>query len=81
MSLILVVSRLALIVQYGVVLWYVQGYKKAFTLLLLHILTLVMAAVVFLALTLSFKYEKENGEFVYYDRQKVTVPTSSFVGW
>jgi hypothetical protein len=81
MSLILMVSRFALIVQYAVVLWYVRGYKKVFMPLLLHIATLFLSAMVFLGLTFSFKYKKENGNFVYKEGQKVTAPSSSFVGW
>jgi hypothetical protein len=82
MSLILMVSRLALAMQYGVVLWYVRGYKKVFAPLLLHIGTLVVSATVFLLLTFSFKYKKIGGEFVYgNDAQKVTEPSNSFVGW
>jgi hypothetical protein len=40
-----------------------------------------VSAVVFLALTFSFKYEKENGEYIHEDGQKVTVSTNSFVWW
>jgi hypothetical protein len=63
MSLILMISRLALIVQCGVVLWYVPGYKKVFIPLLLHILTSLVSALVFLVLAFSFKYGKEDGRF------------------
>lgn len=83
MSLILMVSRLALIVQYGVVLWYVRGYKKVFMPLLLHIGILFVSAMVFLGLTFSFKYETDaQGNSVYKaDGQKVTAASNSFVGW
>lgn len=82
MSLILMTSRLALIVQYGIVLWYVRGYKKVLMPLLLHIGILFVSAMVFLGLAFSFKYEKKDGDFVYkVDGQKVTTPSNSFVGW
>lgn len=82
MSLILMISRLALMVQYSVVLWYVRGYKKVFVPLLLHILTLAVSAVVFLGLAFSFKYEKDDtGAFLYKEGQKITIPSNSYAGW
>ncbi len=83
MSLILMISRLALIVQYGVVLWYVRGYKKVFMPLLLHCGTLFVSAMVLLGLAFSFKYDKDqNGDFVYKDDgTKTTAASNAFVGW
>jgi hypothetical protein len=82
MSLILMVSRLALVVQYAVVLWYVRGCKKVFVPLLLHVGILFIAAMAFLGLAFSFKYEMKDGEVVYKDGlQKETAQSNSFVGW
>ena len=68
--------------QYGVVLWYVRGYKKVFAPLLLHIGTLVVSAMIFFLLTFSFKYKVIGGESGYENRaQKVTEPSNSFVWW
>jgi hypothetical protein len=82
MSLILMVSRLALALQYDIVLWYVPGYKQIFAPLLLHIGTLLVSAMAFLVLTFSFQYRKVDGEFVRRnDAQKVKEPSDCFVGW
>lgn len=82
MSLILMVSRLALAVQYSVVLWYVRGYKKVFMPLLLHVGILFISAMAFLGLAFSFKYKMKDGQVVYKDGlQKATAESQSFVGW
>lgn len=81
MSLILMASRLALMIQYGVVLWYVRGYKKVSMPLLLHVGIMFVSAMVFLGLTFSFRYGVEDGEVRHYDPEKVTLPSRAYVGW
>jgi low temperature requirement protein LtrA len=48
LSIILMVSRIALVVQYGVVLYYVREYKQTFLPLASTMLTLFIAAMVYL---------------------------------
>ena len=48
MSIILMVSRLALIAQYGVVLWYIRSYEKTLQPMLTTMATLFIAAIIFL---------------------------------
>jgi low temperature requirement protein LtrA len=48
LSLILMVSRLVLVLQYGVVLWYVRSYKRTFLPLASTMGTLFIAAMVYL---------------------------------
>lgn len=44
MSIILMVSRLSLVAQYAVILWYVKGYKKTFRPLAATMASLFIAA-------------------------------------
>jgi low temperature requirement protein LtrA len=55
-------SRLVLLVQYTVSLWWVKGYKKARLPLLAHMTIVFLAAMVFLGL--SFFFNKDNGEHI-----------------
>jgi len=48
MSIILMVSRLALVAQYGVVLWYLRAYKRTVTPLVGTMACLFVAAIIFL---------------------------------
>lgn len=54
MALILMVSRLALAAQYGVILWYVRGFKRTFLPLALTVVSLLVAAMVFLGTYFGF---------------------------
>lgn len=54
MALILLVSRLALVVQYGVVYFYVRKYKKTTWPLLLTMLALFVGAIVYLGTFFGF---------------------------
>jgi low temperature requirement protein LtrA len=58
-SLILMFSRLVLLVQYAVALWWVKSYKKARLPLLAHITTMFLTAMVFLGL--SFFFGRHDG--------------------
>jgi len=58
MALILMVSRLALVVQYGSVLFYVRGYHKTKLPLLLTMATLFLASMGYL---LTFFYFTNPG--------------------
>ena len=55
LSLILVISRILLIIQYGSVLFWIKGYKKALTPILIQIAIFVVGAAVNLGLLFSFK--------------------------
>jgi hypothetical protein len=81
MSLILMTSRLAIMVQYAVVLWYVRGYKKVLLPLLLHIGIMFVSAMSFLGLSFSFRYETEDGQVLYKNLEKITSPSYSYIGW
>lgn len=48
MAIILMASRLALVVQYGIVFWYVKGYEKCKAPLLATMGSLFITAMVFL---------------------------------
>jgi hypothetical protein len=63
MSIILMVSRLALVAQYGVVLWYVKGYKKTFRPLAATMVSLLMAAMGFLGTFFGFPVSGEGDSF------------------
>ena len=55
MSIILMVSRLALATQYAIVLWHLRIYRKAALPLVSTIAVLITSAMVFLGLTFSFE--------------------------
>jgi hypothetical protein len=63
MSIILMVSRLVLVVQYGVVLWYVKGYKKTFRPLAATMASLFIAAMGFLGTFFGFPVSGEGDSF------------------
>jgi DMSO reductase anchor subunit len=63
MSLILMASRLSLVVQYGVVLWYVKGYKKTFIPLASTMLVLFLAAMIFLGTFFGFHNDSNQHSF------------------
>lgn len=54
MAIILMASRLALVLQYGIVFWYVKGYARCKTPLLSTIAALFIAAMVFLGTCFGF---------------------------
>jgi hypothetical protein len=63
MSIILMVSRLTLVAQYAVVLWYVKGYKKTFRPLSATMASLFIPAVVFLGTFFGFPVWGEGDSF------------------
>ena len=63
LSLILMVSRLIIMLQYGTVAWYIRGYKQTFLPMALVIGTLFVAAVAFLGVT--FAFSKTSGSNAY----------------
>lgn len=62
MSIILMISRLALITQYGVVLWYIRKYRNTFIPLLATMASLFVAAVIFLGTFFGFPVKDHEGE-------------------
>ncbi|KAL9616486.1 MAG: hypothetical protein Q9160_008654 [Pyrenula sp. 1 TL-2023] len=65
MSLILMTSRLILMLQYGVVLYYLRPYwKKTFVPLTVIMATLLVAAVIFLGLFFDFQKDEESKGYV-----------------
>ena len=60
LSLILVISRIVLIIQYGSVLFWIKGYKKAFTPILIQLAIFAVGAAVCLGLLFSFKSDASN---------------------
>ncbi len=54
MAVILMVSRLALVIQYGIVFWYVKDYSRCKTPLLATMGTLLVSAMVFLGTAFGF---------------------------
>ena len=54
LSLIVMISRLVLAVQYGVVMWWLRGYRKVILPMALHILVLFTMAAVFTGLFFTF---------------------------
>jgi low temperature requirement protein LtrA len=62
MSFILMVSRLALIAQYAVVLWYVKGYRNTLVPLLSTMGTLFVSALVFLGTFWGFRSVRSASE-------------------
>lgn len=64
-SLILMASRLFLVMQYGLVLWYVKEYPKTVVPLALTMAMLFTSAMVFLGLFFAFTDQ----------------PTHAYIGW
>jgi hypothetical protein len=64
LSLILMVSRLLLVFEYSMVLWFVRSYKKAFGPLLWTIAILATSALIFLGLFFSFGEESSNHSYI-----------------
>jgi low temperature requirement protein LtrA len=58
LSIVLMVSRLILVVQYGTVLYFVKGYKKTILPVALVMATLFITAMVFLGVTFAFGPDK-----------------------
>ena len=54
LSMILMASRLILFTQYSVVMFWLRGYKRAFVPIGVHMVTLFVAAMIFLGLFFSF---------------------------
>ena len=54
LSLILMASRLLLVLQYGLVLWYIRGYRNAFMPVALTIAILATSTIIFLGLFFCF---------------------------
>ena len=55
LSLILVISRILLLIQYGSVLFWIKGHKKAITPILIQMAIFALGATVSLGLLFSFK--------------------------
>ena len=55
LSLILIISRIILIIQYGSVLFWIKGHKKAITPILIQMGTFAIGALVSLGLLFTFK--------------------------
>lgn len=65
MSLILMASRLILMLQYGVVLYYLRPYwKKTLVPLAVIMATLFIAAIIFLGLTFSFHNDENSKAYI-----------------
>jgi len=63
LSIILMVSRLSLVAQYAVVLWYVKGYKKTFRPLAATMASLFIAAMIFLGMFFGFPVSGAGDSF------------------
>ena len=55
LSLILVISRIVLIIQYGSVLFWIKGHKKVITPILIQMATFAIGAIISLGLLFTFK--------------------------
>ena len=67
LSIILMVSRLILLAQYGLVLFHLRGHKKTWAPLFIHMLVLFVAAMIFLGLYFSFgKNSGDNSLIAWY---------------
>ncbi|EEP79777.1 predicted protein [Uncinocarpus reesii 1704] len=58
MSLVLAASRLILVFQYGIVAWYVRGYKKTLSAKIITTGTLFVSALVFLIIALASQMDR-----------------------
>jgi hypothetical protein len=63
LSLILMASRLILVFQYGLVLWYTRGYRKALVPLVLTVLIFCISSAIFLGL--YFAFGEDSGRLSY----------------
>jgi hypothetical protein len=63
-SFILMGSRVVLMIQYGVTLFWLKGWKKAQFPLLVHVGTMYIAATIFLGLAFGFKKNANTMRFV-----------------
>ena len=63
LALILMVSRLALVVQYGVILWYVRDYRKTLAPLLSTMGTLFISAMIFLGTFWGYDMDNTGESF------------------
>ena len=63
MAIILMVSRLALVAQYGVVLWYVKDFRQTFVPLAATIAVQFVAAMIFLGTFWGFPQDKGQESF------------------
>ncbi|KAI9704373.1 MAG: hypothetical protein M1836_007236 [Candelina mexicana] len=64
LSVVLVISRLVLMTQYGSLLAWVKHHKKIVTPLLVHIAAFAIGAVVCLGLTFSFKKTSSSSSYI-----------------
>lgn len=64
LSIILMVSRLVLVIQYTVVLVWLRGFRKTLLPLLIHILVLFASAMIFLGLYFSFGRESGDDSLI-----------------
>lgn len=66
-SVIMLVSKVILVIQYGYVLYWVRGYRKIVTPLLIHMFSYAIGAVVCLCVVFIFdKEKKSNAYFAWY---------------
>lgn len=66
-SLIMMVSKIILIVQYGYVLFWVRGHRKIVTPLLIHMAAFAVGAIVCFCVVFTFDKEKKTyGYFAWY---------------
>lgn len=61
LSLILIISRIILIIQYGSVLFWIKGHKKAITPILIQMGTFAIGALISLGLLFTFKSTTTSG--------------------
>ena len=67
LSLILMISRLILVGQYGVILWWLRGYRKVILPIALHLSVLFATAMVFMGLFFTFTvYSGESSLLAWY---------------
>jgi low temperature requirement protein LtrA len=76
MSIILMVSRLALVLQYAAVLWYLRNYKNTVRPLMITMATLFAAAMVFLGTFFGFKTHGRPSDSEVQEPQSLT-----YVAW
>ncbi|KAJ9615614.1 hypothetical protein H2200_001689 [Cladophialophora chaetospira] len=66
MSMILMTSRIAMAAQYGVILWFVKGYRSATVPLGLTILATFLTAMVFLGTSFDFYHQSARAYIAWY---------------
>jgi hypothetical protein len=64
LSLILMASRLFLVLQYTMVMWYVRWHERTFVPLALTMATLFISAMVFLGLYFAFTDHSSNKAYI-----------------